>query len=358
MQNFLHKPYTSARKLAKLSGKIVSTKFVLGDIITLKTRKIYELIEKRSSWDSTFNILNFPKVHDELIFWDKELKALNKRILDKVSDTVVVYSDASDIGIGACILNTNYIAVRNFSNSESSNSSTWRELKAVEFALESFLTILKNQRVTWHIDNYAVSRIIKVGSSKDELHKMALRIYNLGKDNNIMLNPVWISRKYNKEADSLSRFIDMDDWETTNVFFNKINSLWGPLTVDRFADSNNRKLDRFNAKFNCPGVEKVNAFSQNWEGESNYLVPPVKDIAQVIYKIKNSEVFGTLVVPLWKSETYWSLLRVGNTFESFVKDFRIFNSDGYLKAGPSGFHILGRKLYKGELIAFKIDSRK
>ena len=133
----------------------------------------------------------------------------------------------------------------------------------------------------------------------------------------------------------------------------------GPLTVDRFADSNNRKLDRFNAKFNCPGVEKVNAFSQNWEGESNYLVPPVKDIAQVIYKIKNSEVFGTLVVPLWKSETYWSLLRVGNTFESFVKDFRIFNSDGYLKAaGPSGFHILGRKLYKGEIIAFKIDSRK
>ena len=107
LQNFLHKPYTSARKLAKLSGKIVSTKFVLGDIITLKTRKTYELIEKRSSWDSTFNILNFPKVHDELIFWDKELKALNKRILDKVSDTVVVYSDASDIGIGACILNTN-----------------------------------------------------------------------------------------------------------------------------------------------------------------------------------------------------------------------------------------------------------
>ena len=36
-------PYISARTLAKLAGKIISTKFVLGDITQLETRFIYRL---------------------------------------------------------------------------------------------------------------------------------------------------------------------------------------------------------------------------------------------------------------------------------------------------------------------------
>ena len=35
--------YISARTLAKLAGKIISTKFVLGDITQLETRFIYRL---------------------------------------------------------------------------------------------------------------------------------------------------------------------------------------------------------------------------------------------------------------------------------------------------------------------------
>ena len=37
-------PYTSARKLAKVCGKIISTKFVLGNIVQLKTRRLYHVI--------------------------------------------------------------------------------------------------------------------------------------------------------------------------------------------------------------------------------------------------------------------------------------------------------------------------
>jgi len=38
-------PYTTARQLAKLCGKITSTKFVIGDIVQLKTRNLYNIIE-------------------------------------------------------------------------------------------------------------------------------------------------------------------------------------------------------------------------------------------------------------------------------------------------------------------------
>ena len=42
-------PYISAQALAKLAGKIISTKFVLGDITQLKTRFIYQCVESIES---------------------------------------------------------------------------------------------------------------------------------------------------------------------------------------------------------------------------------------------------------------------------------------------------------------------
>ena len=56
----LKSPYTTARKLSRIAGKIVSTKFVLKDIIRLKTRSIYKTIDNQLAWDSRFNILNYP----------------------------------------------------------------------------------------------------------------------------------------------------------------------------------------------------------------------------------------------------------------------------------------------------------
>ena len=61
-------PYISARTLAKLAGKIIPTKFVLGDITQLKTRFIYQYIESRVSWDKKFNINNYNKMAEEILF--------------------------------------------------------------------------------------------------------------------------------------------------------------------------------------------------------------------------------------------------------------------------------------------------
>ena len=39
-------PYATARELGKASENLISTKFVLGDIVQLKTRSLYKVIEK------------------------------------------------------------------------------------------------------------------------------------------------------------------------------------------------------------------------------------------------------------------------------------------------------------------------
>ena len=45
-------PHTTARKLAKVCGKLISTKFVMANIFQLKTRNLYKIIGARHSWDN------------------------------------------------------------------------------------------------------------------------------------------------------------------------------------------------------------------------------------------------------------------------------------------------------------------
>ena len=147
------------------------------------------------------------------------------------------------------------------------------------------------------------ANIIKVGSPVADLHEISLEIFDLCLQNQITSKPVWVPRIQNKEADRVSRIIDIDDWEITSTFFNHLNSLWGPFTADRIANSQNKELQRFNSEYSCPGTDAVDALSKNWEGKNNLLIPPINLIAAVIQYIRGNKVTGVLVVPFWESAT-------------------------------------------------------
>ena len=50
----------------------------------------------------------------------------------------------------------NLVANGQWSTDEASQSSTWRELRAVRLVLESFQSKLENERVRWFTDNQNV----------------------------------------------------------------------------------------------------------------------------------------------------------------------------------------------------------
>ena len=54
-------PYTTTRELAKACRKLISTKFALGDIVQLKTRNLYKVIENQPLWDSQVNLQYYEK---------------------------------------------------------------------------------------------------------------------------------------------------------------------------------------------------------------------------------------------------------------------------------------------------------
>ena len=60
-------------------------------------------------------------------------------------------------------------------------------------------------------------------------------------------------------ADFLSRVIDYDDWYINPEVSTLLDVIWGPHTVDRFADCHDRQLPRFNSRCWNPGAEAVHS---------------------------------------------------------------------------------------------------
>ena len=57
-------------------------------------------------------------------------------------------------------------------------SSTWRELKAVEITLKGCVDFFKNKFVKLFTDNQNVERISEVGSMKKDLQSLAIDIFH------------------------------------------------------------------------------------------------------------------------------------------------------------------------------------
>ena len=147
----------------------MSTLYVVGNIVRLKTRCLYKLVDGRSSWDAKFNLFSFSEARDEILFWYRNLQVLNKRSLKPIEPPQsFLFTDASSSG--------SLKWYKSFSWQERTRSSTWREMRAINYALISFVKQIVNKSVLCHTDNYAASRIVSIGSNNRELQDMALSI--------------------------------------------------------------------------------------------------------------------------------------------------------------------------------------
>ena len=83
---------------------------------------------------------------------------------------------------------------------------------AVRKLLQSFAPKLTGLCVKWHTDNQNVARIIGVGRRRSGLQSEAKRIFEVCFHHGIPIEPEWVPRSSNEQADYLSRLVDFDDW--------------------------------------------------------------------------------------------------------------------------------------------------
>ena len=299
----------------------------VGPLTRLFSRQMYAFIESRKNWYEPIPINKL--LISEFNFWLRNLQKVNGlKIKAFPTTTKIVYSDASNTGYGGYIVErlSNVIARGDFTPSEKQTSSTYRELLAVKLILHSLSDKLRNENVLWFSDNINVSRIIEVGSRRQHLHNLAVNIFDLCVTHNITLQPSWIPREINTSADFLAKIIDSDNWGVDPETFRYIEQCFGKFSIDRFADDLNRKCDRFNTKFICPGSESVNCFTCDWSQDFNWVCPPISMIGDALKHVKLCKAKGVLLVPMWTSSYFWPLLTTnGESFNDFVESFLLLD---------------------------------
>lgn len=352
------------RFLASVVGQIISLQNVLGGLVCLKTRFLYQCIDSRIGWES-YVYVNQNAI-EELKFWRANVKLLNsegRAIYEPKNCDIDCFSDASGTGYGGYLalcagaLVEGTVVYGCWSEVEMLQSSTWREVASVERVLKSNEPILCHKTVKIYSDNSNVNSVLTKGSKKPVLHQLALRINEFCEAQNIKLFPEWISRDHEalELADKYSRMFDNDDWAIKNWIFTQLNEIWGKFSIDRFASNLNKKCIRFNSKHWCIGCEGVDAMAQTWSGELNWWVPPPKLLCHCLNKIVSEKACGTLIVPMWQSAPFWPLIcNDHGIFRDFIKDHKILPQENVISAGQGNNGFFASEPLKFKLIALKI----
>ncbi|KAK3084809.1 hypothetical protein FSP39_019417 [Pinctada imbricata] len=322
--------------LAQVSGRIISMSPVIGNVSRIMTRSLYRCIEARQSWDHIFPLID-ETVLDELSFWRSNIRSLNVRKLCQYEVPIVVFSDASSYACGAyCKSKEGDVFHKMWTGVESRMSSTWREAKAIEFFLDHFKDSFSGKTVKCFTDSKCCISVISIGSSKVHLQRISLAIFEICRQKSITLDMQWIPRSLNTQADELSKVFDFDDWGVSVQFFKFIDSIHGPHTVDRFADSNNTKLPIFCSKFFTSGTSGVDAFSMNLGGHNNWLVPPIYLASKVIKHCVASSAEDVFRLGRWKSlasEENATLKRLSTSLPKVLMNSKAANTSKMYNTG-------------------------
>ena len=109
-------------------------------------------------------------------------------------------------------------------------------LITISFKKSLIVEQFQGNYLKWFTDSQSAAKIVEVGSMKLDLHRLAVKIFQFCAEHNIRLEIKWIPRTENERADYVSLLIDFDDWQITPEFFLRLEELWGPHTVDCFAN--------------------------------------------------------------------------------------------------------------------------
>lgn len=235
----------------------------------------------------------------EIRFWRENGRLLNARgklLHEEFVEEVNIFSDASGWGFGGLVFSgggtlaegTQF--VEPWSQCEALESSSWREVVAVDQVLRGNKRCLEGKCVKIFTDSKNAKQIIEGGSKNPELNSRVCEMDDFCEANKVQYRVEWVPRAMNKAAGWLSRvYFESDDGQLNPEVFRMLDWCWGPHSVDRFASHYNAQLPVFNSRVHCPGSSGVNSMDFNWEGHVNWAVPPPRMATKVISKVRKEK---------------------------------------------------------------------
>jgi hypothetical protein len=307
--------------------------------------------QSRKDWDKEI-FLPEPAIRD-LAWWLEFLENWNGRCLLPPPTTLTLETDASNLGWGGHLVGKQLKAAASWPPQMKAVHINVKELTAVELSLKSLRPHVSGQVIKVNTDNQVTLSYLKnFTGRKPELEAVARRIMNFCLENRITLAPTYIPGETNTTADALSRIVDPHDWTLSKPAFQRVCSVLGQPTVDRFASEGNQQLPRFNSRHWSPKAEAIDAMSLDWNGELNYLAPPIRMLEQVLRKCQQDRAEAILVAPVWKGQTWFKQLE-----QMTIGKPVPLNPKKDLLPGPSG-KMEPRANPKWRFAAFRISGAK
>lgn len=306
------------RKLAALSGTLTSLAFGFSPSQIhqrLLQRNLILFMNRKIPWDNQIPV--FKTTKRELKWWERHLGRLNGiPLLEREGEEVHIYTDASKTGWGGVFSETpreekhhHLTSIGQWSQEEKEFSSNFRELKAILMTLKDHAKELSEKRVVVHSDNTTAISQINRQSNPKHLHliKLTKEIWNLCLRNRIKLRTEYIPGEENRTADAMSRLNWQYEWELTDRVFQRIERKWGPISVDLFASTRNKKLARFYSLFPSREALGRDAFKAERWPDNAYANPPPILINRILQRITGERIGSLiLVTPFWPSQTWWA----------------------------------------------------
>ena len=371
-----HEPQP-AKLVASVPGRLNSMQLALGPVVRMRTRAMYEAIGgriTRREWKEKMGALaGKPAAIKEFLFWDRDLDKFDGQPIKEDRRRGVVdvsgSTDAGDKGYGgvvtleeagdpkvvreirrrareACVtvglqrsvdraLATGLEFRGDFTMEQQARSSTWREAFGLLMLLKFVGWLLSCCKVRIVVDNISLAfgmgglvwgyeEKAYGGSRKRDVQEVIAEIVDLCVMHKLTLIVVWVPRERNVRADVLSKMSTHYDFSLSKFAFARVEKAWGEHSIDRFssAESVRVKSGRYNALFwseDNRGCLAMDAFSQNWRGENNWVHAPFRLIGKVVAHMRQCGAVGTVVIPEWRGAAWWPMVR-GEGGESWAAD--------------------------------------
>ena len=215
------------------------------------------------------------------------------------SPSLTLTTDASERGWGAHLRGQSVAGT--WSPQQGQLHINLLELLAVFKALQSFESLVCNQRVLVKTDNSTVVSYInrQGGTHSPSLCLATWDLLSWCVPRQVSLQAIHLAGKKNSLADALSRGkVVPTEWSLHPVVVKHVFNILGTPHVDLFASHLNHQLPTFCSRHNHPEAWRVDALSFDWTGIHAYAFPPISLLQRVLTKIETESSRVILIAPL------------------------------------------------------------
>jgi Reverse transcriptase (RNA-dependent DNA polymerase) len=395
-------PNVTYRDVSRCVGRIISLGPVLQGEVNIFTKMLQNFVNirhyKNQMWDSVIAADFLPLFAEalfELRYWQECLDKNNFRPFVAPVSKYLAWTDAAEAAVAGVLVPAACLAVgrefsidnwlpdrqnsdnaimrtitvrdvyghpepaiithKNLAENEKLFDSNERELIAVDYLIHNLPAQYNHCSVTLHTDSYNAATILSKGSNKTRLNVYARKILLHCKARHIILKCVWIPRDLNMFADSVSRFLDLDDHAITDIAFENIcSALSCKPNIDLFANSKNTRLPKYFSLSYTTGCLGVNAFNYDW---GNYTCcwafPPIKLIEQSISYAKSCKANVLFVIPQWKHSSFYPVINALYNSIYYVNRV-VYNGASVLEQGTDENSFFGPH-FKGNIEVYHFN---